>query len=145
MVFSRRYFLLKLMLARLTFRVHKGQHRKSELCLYVYPQIVASCRGRFGQLGHYFHPTSLLAHLGPVARQNSTLQTGKWCSSRRPSGLRKTTLPFNSLAHSKSGRTPGMIHVCCTARRVSEVHVLNHLLSGLQCRIMVSYRTNMRQ
>ena len=30
---------------------------------------MASCRGRFEQLGHYFHPTSLLAHLGPVSRQ----------------------------------------------------------------------------
>ncbi len=38
---------------------------------------MASCRGRFEQLGHYFHPTSLLAHLGPVSRQNSTLQTRK--------------------------------------------------------------------
>ena len=38
---------------------------------------MASCRGRFEQLGHYFHPTSLLAHLGPVAHQNSTLQTRK--------------------------------------------------------------------
>ena len=38
---------------------------------------MASCRRRFEQLGHYFHPTSLLAHLGPVSRQNSTLQTRK--------------------------------------------------------------------
>ena len=38
---------------------------------------MASCWGSFEQLGHYFHPTSLLAHLGPVARQNSTLQTRK--------------------------------------------------------------------
>ena len=77
MVFSRRYFLLKLMLVRVNFRVHKRQHRHSELCLWVYPQIVASCQGRFEQLGHYFHPTSLLAHLGPVSRQNSTLQMRK--------------------------------------------------------------------
>ena len=38
---------------------------------------MALCRARFEQLGHYFHPASLLAHLGPIARQNSTLQTRK--------------------------------------------------------------------